>query len=81
MLGCIVLCVPHYGICVKGSFLGVALGSCLLTGVEVMSPSFEFLPILVPVLHPSCLTVIRSLNPCVSHLGPFFFKVVVTNLF
>lgn len=63
MLYYIVLCVPYYGVFVKDSFLEVALGGHVLTGVEVLSPSFSFLPILVPVLHPF-YPVCPSLHPC-----------------
>lgn len=48
----IVSCTPYCGIFVKD---GVAPGDCLLTKVEVLYPSFLFLLILVPVLHPFCL--------------------------
>lgn len=69
VLDYIVLCVPWYSICVKDSFLEVALGSCVLTGVEVLSPWFPFHPILVPVLHPVC-PICPSLYPC---LAPICF--------
>lgn len=55
--------MPHYGVCVKDSFLGVALGVCVLARVEVLPPSFLVLPILVPVLHPF-YPVCPSLHPC-----------------
>ena len=35
----IVLCMQYYGICVKDSFLGAALGGCVLAEVEALKRS------------------------------------------
>lgn len=78
VLGCMVLCVPECGICIKESFLEVALGSDVLTWVEVL-PVIPVSPHPSPCA-PSCLPItvsrlalICSLTTClcVSSWSPF----------
>lgn len=64
---------PYCGICIEDSLLGLVLGRCLLTPVELSSPCLPPFPVPVPAIHSPVLCVTSSLPMFVSSLCLYVF--------